>query len=315
MNNTLQTRENLPIVDQVISSAFKRELKAALPDGVNIQRYAQGVKTTLLMANGAFDKCTPMSILKCVLTAAQLDLEVDAKGHAYLIPFGNTCQLIPGFKGYLKKIQENSIVGNIMTQVVYNGDKFEVKAGTSPEIIHNMNVEAHSTRSQDQIIFVYAVLNYKSGLKDFEVMSRSEIEEIRLTAKTQNIWSKYFGEMARKTVVRRFAKRLQLPNTSKILEVDDMHSQGFIANMTKDGDIVTEEKIQVTEIIKDDLDQNKKLDKIFKKYIEDKKHFLTMELFNKYIMGITGKEKLKDLNTEERTQVYQAIKKDEPSKK
>lgn len=221
------------------SKEFQKELKLVIPQGLDIKKYAAGVENTLRTSNN--DKllaCSPSSIARCVLTAATLGLEVDAKAHAYLVPYKGQCQLIPGYKGYISKIVDSPIVSDIYTQVVYEGDEFKVSMGTNPQINHFPDFD--KDRSDDVFKAVYSVLRYTSGNVDFEVMTKSQVDEIRDTAKKDEIWNAYYGEMARKTVIRRFAKRLQLPKTEMLLKIDDLHSQGNIVNIEK-GAIVAEE--------------------------------------------------------------------------
>lgn len=312
-NNQLQSVEPKAL-DYVVSPVFKKELTAALPTGANVDRYARGVKTALLF-NPDLQKCSTLSIIQAVLTCAQIGLEIDAKQHAYLIPYGGAVQVMPGYKGYLKKIQESAIVKMITSQVVYEGDKFEVFGGTEMRIDHRPNVEAHAQRVDENIIFIYSVIHFKNGALDFEVMSRSEIDKIKASAKTSNVWNKHYGEMGRKTVIRRFAKRLQLPETENILQVDDAHSQGFISNMDTNGELIKETGEGAT--VPNDPAKNTELMDSIRKHINSKRNKLDEEKFKLYVKGIFNINiaDLDKLETDQYTRLLKAIKREYPNAK
>jgi recombination protein RecT len=300
---------NLPVEQYVVSKQFKGELKKALPKGKNVEKFARGVRTAVLTdPTGKLLQCDPVSIVMAVLTSAQLDLEVDAKGHAYLIPYGSRCQLIPGYKGYLRKIQECGIVDTITTQIVYEGDEFQVEGGTNPGIKHIINTEDATGRDNGMLTYVYAIIRYKSGAVDFEVMSRGECEKIRDGLKFEsNVWKNHFSEMARKTVVRRFVKRLQLPTVENILQIDDLHSQGMIANIDE-GQVVAVKNDEVK--TPDNEDRNLEIEQILHAWVADKKNKLDNKMIQSYIDGLTGKQNYNDLTTAEAEEVFAQIKKD-----
>src|SRR5690348_12059314 len=56
-----------------------------------------------VMKTPALQKCTAASLLQSVIVAAELGLEPGgALGHLYLVPYGNTCTPIVGYRGFIE---------------------------------------------------------------------------------------------------------------------------------------------------------------------------------------------------------------------
>lgn len=89
------------IVQQVLSDQFKKQLALAVPKHLNADRMAR-IAATEVRKNKALLNTEPTSFLGSVMQAAQLGLEPgSALGQAYLVPYGNQCQLIIGYKGMI----------------------------------------------------------------------------------------------------------------------------------------------------------------------------------------------------------------------
>lgn len=159
--------------------------------------------------------CTAQSIFLSALQSAQLGLEPNTPlGHAYLVPYRNKngtveAQFIPGYRGLITLARNGGEVTGIVSRVVYEGDDFCVQYGLDEKLVHVPSFAAGE--SNRTVVAVYAVATLKSGEKQFEVMTRSEIDAIRNRGGTRGgPWATDFGEMARKTVIRRLCKLLPL---------------------------------------------------------------------------------------------------------
>lgn len=158
-------------------------------------------------------QCTKESVIASLMTAAQLGLEPNGTlGSAYLVPFNNRkkqrmeCQLIPGYRGLIDLAKRSGEVSGVEARVVYEGDKFEPHYGTEPKIIHIPNFAGE--RKFSNILAVYVVATFEGGNKQFEIMSKTEVEAIRARsqAKDEGPWQTDFEEMAKKTVTKRASK-------------------------------------------------------------------------------------------------------------
>ena len=89
------------IVQQVLSDQFKKQLALAVPKHLSADRMAR-IAATEVRKTPALLNTTPASFLGAVMQSAQLGLEPgSALGQAYLVPYGNQCQLILGYRGMI----------------------------------------------------------------------------------------------------------------------------------------------------------------------------------------------------------------------
>lgn len=226
----LSSRRNFEVMRKIIGNKKKTE------------KYLNGVLTAIALdKTGKLMKASHISIFKAVITAAQLGLEIDAKGYAYLIPFQNKktgqidVQVIPGYKGYIYKINNSPSVRNINIATAYEGDDFHVSQGTQYAIKHIPDLRSEAYNEDQAITHVYCVVHFSNGSVDFEIMTRKNVDDIRKMLKYESdFWENHYGEMARKTVVRRIAKRLQLSELEQITELDNSVSSGNITNIDPD---------------------------------------------------------------------------------
>lgn len=160
-------------------------------------------------------QCTPQSILLCVMNASQLGLEPDGLlGQAYLVPYKNNktgtyeATFIVGYRGLLELARRSGQIETIEAHLVYDSDEFHCEYGLEPKLIHIPSF----AKDRGNIRAVYAVARFKEGGHQAEVMTLDEINAIRSRSKSGNYgpWASDFGEMAKKTVLRKLCKTLPL---------------------------------------------------------------------------------------------------------
>lgn len=229
------------IVQQVLSDQFKKQLALAVPKHLNADRMAR-IAATEVRKNKALLNTEPTSFLGSVMQAAQLGLEPgSALGQAYLVPYGNQCQLIIGYKGMIDLARRSGQVLSLNAYAVREGDDFNFQLGLKPDIHHVPSLEAD--RIKKPITYVYAVATLKGGGYQFEVMSRAEVEASRAKAKSKNIWNTYFEEMAKKTVIRRLFK--YLPVSIEALEITNADAKREAGEKVEPDDVINIEAVSV----------------------------------------------------------------------
>lgn len=229
------------IVQQVLSDQFKKQLALAVPKHLNADRMAR-IAATELRKNKALLNTEPTSFLGSVMQAAQLGLEPgSALGQAYLVPYGNQCQLIIGYKGMIDLARRSGQVLSLNAYAVREGDDFNFQLGLKPDIHHVPSLEAD--RIKKPITYVYAVATLKGGGYQFEVMSRAEIEAVKAKAKSKNIWNSYPEEMAKKTVIRRLFK--YLPVSIEALEITNADAKREAGEKVEPDDVINIEAVSV----------------------------------------------------------------------
>jgi len=176
-------------------------------------------------------QCSPMSILRSMMQAAELGLEVCSglqEGH--LIPRWNKkgngglgcleATFLPGYQGLIRLACESGSVRNIEARIVYENDFFEHEEGTQPRITHRPTL-----KERGEIVAVYGVAFFPDGGTQFEVMPRADVDAIMKRSKDKDDgfspWKSDYGEMARKTAVRRLSKYLRKKSQAfaKALEI------------------------------------------------------------------------------------------------
>lgn len=189
----------------------KGAIAAVLPKHVTADRLMK-IALSLTSKDGNLLACNQMSVLRCVVGAASVGLEVGGLlGEAYLVPFKGECTLIIGYKGLIKLARQSGEIKSIRARVVYKADEFQVEYGLRETITHKPNLESQDLKDED-IVAVYAIAEYKDGEPQFEVMTRAQVDKIRGRSASANSgpWVTDYAEMAKKTVIRRLSKVMPL---------------------------------------------------------------------------------------------------------
>ena len=181
--------------------AMKPEIARALPKHLNPDRVAR-IAVTVMRRTPKLAECTPASFLGALMTCAQLGLEPGPLGHAYLVPYGQEVTFIAGYRGLVDLARRSGQVQSVSARVVREPDDFDYEFGLEPKLHHK---PAGSTGA---VTHVYAVIRYKDGGYDFDVMTVAEVEAVKARSKARNDgpWKTDYAEMAKKTVLRRLLK-------------------------------------------------------------------------------------------------------------
>ena len=162
--------------------------------------------------------------------------------YAYLVPRYNSqlkskeVVLEPSYVGLVKLLTDSGSVLSINTQLVYENDKFDMDLALG-EISHKPEL-VKSKRGE--FIGCYSIAILTSGGSQVEWMDFEELNGIRdysesykayKSGKTKScIWVESYGEMCRKTVIKRIYKHL--PKTKKVQNIEqaisiDNDNNGF----------------------------------------------------------------------------------------
>jgi recombination protein RecT len=197
--------------------AMKPEIARALPRHLNPERMAR-IAVTVMRRTPKLAECTPASFLGALMTSAQLGLEPGPLGHAYYVPYKQhrrnctdrqNCDcpsevtFIAGYRGLVDLARRSGQVSTVYARVVRPDDSFDYEFGLNPRLEHKPADDIDKP-----LTHVYAVIVYKDGGKDFDVMTKAEVERIRKRSKAakDGPWVTDYPEMAKKTVLRRLCK-------------------------------------------------------------------------------------------------------------
>lgn len=189
------------------------EISAALPPHIPVERFMR-VVLTAVNSNPALLNADRRTLFEAAMKAAQDGLLPDGRDGAFVIfrtKDGNSwiekVQWMPMVGGVLKKIRNSGELLSISAHVAYEHDEFTYALGDDERIEHKPTL---GDRGKPRL--VYAVAKTKDGGVYREIMTVAEIERVRQVsrAKDKGPWVDWWSEMARKTVIRRLAKRLPM---------------------------------------------------------------------------------------------------------
>lgn len=238
MSATTNTPANALIVKQKTFKDLIEKAKSSIVDILPKHLSADRMARTMLLAmtrQPLLYECSVELILQAFLTCSELGLEPGGiRGYMYLVPFWNSrikgyeCQTIPGYRGLMHLARNSMEVSYFAAHVVHANDKFKAVYGLHEDLIH----EPCMDDNPGMAVGVYAVAHMKSGEKQFEVMTRSQVEAIRSRSKSRDKnggitgpWVTDTDEMWRKTAIRRLMKYVELSEQmEKAIEIIDSES-------------------------------------------------------------------------------------------
>ena len=113
-------------------------------------------------------------------------------------------------KGQLKLARRATPGLTLNVKAVYRDDDFDHDEGTQPRLYHKPNPTG--ARADTDIIAVYArALFPGASAWEFEVLYKSDIDRYRAYSRAKgegSPWAKFYGEQAKKTVMKQLLKRL-----------------------------------------------------------------------------------------------------------
>jgi recombination protein RecT len=218
---------------QGLLNQYKQQIACALPKHLTPERMIR-VALTAVSTTPALQKCTPISVAACVVQASILGLEPNAVlGEAYLVPYGNQCQLIPGYLGLIKLVRNSGELQMINAQVVREKDRFEFEDGLDPYLTHK-----RGEGDRGAVVAYWAGAVLKGGGKQFVVMSKAEVmEHGKRFSKAFNNgpWKTDFDAMALKTCLRKLCKFLPKSIEAQIAcNLDERHEAGLSQQFSVD---------------------------------------------------------------------------------
>lgn len=187
--------------------------------------------------------CTAISIVQSVKDAASLGLDpTGLTGEGAIIRYGDTAQFQPMWRGYVKRIRNSGKVVDVDCQIVFINDTFRLTLGTNPGVIHEpilvgeKDEEGQPTAERGDYRGCYAWALMPSGKYIIEYMTVTDINAVRdrySKAKgADSPWSSAWTEMARKTVIKRLAKRLPGEAVDQLIRVEAINDQAAEALTT-----------------------------------------------------------------------------------
>jgi len=181
------------------------QIAAVLPPDVPADKF-RSVVLAAIRNNAELLRCDPQSLFNACLNAAQDGLMPDGREGA-IVPRKGKAVWQPMIQGIYKRVKSSGSVAALSANVVYDGETFDVLLGDEDRIVHRRDMTKVAKGAE---VAVYAIATLRDGSKEREVMTWDQVEAVRKSSAIPNSgpWTQWADEMARKTVVRRLAKRL-----------------------------------------------------------------------------------------------------------
>lgn len=152
MTNQVQQRPANPVAHMShFLDRMKPQMALALPKHLTPDRMAR-LALTQFSTNPKLQQCTQESFAASIMMSATVGLEIGVNGQAFLVPYGRTCQFVPGWKG-LVDIANRSGRCTVWTGAVFEGDDFDYALGDSPFVRHRPGEEDDPAK----LTHVYAI--------------------------------------------------------------------------------------------------------------------------------------------------------------
>ncbi len=115
---------------------LKGQMALALPKHLTADRMTR-LALTAFSTSQQLQRCSHQSIAASIMTAAQLGLEPGVNGAGFLIPYGQTCTFVPGWKGLVDLVARSGR-GTVYTGVIFKDQQYTFTDGARRDlVIHN----------------------------------------------------------------------------------------------------------------------------------------------------------------------------------
>jgi recombination protein RecT len=136
MSSTDTKQPNQLAVFSSFMDKLKPQMALALPKHLTADRMAR-LALTAFSTSQNLQNCDQKSIAASIMTAGQLGLEPGVNGAGFLIPYGQTCTFVPGWKGLVDLVSRSGR-GTVFTGVIFRDQRYTFTDGARRDlVIHN----------------------------------------------------------------------------------------------------------------------------------------------------------------------------------
>ena len=251
-------------------SGMRDRIAAVLPKHITPERIISMAATTIAK-NPQIAKCSPGSLLGALMQTSILGFPpVDALGYCYFVPFNNRkvvngvetkvpeVQFQIGYKGLIELARRSGKIKTVYAEVVREGDEFEVEFGLNPNLRHVPMLDAGKPMK-----YVYAVCHFTDGGYNFVVLSKSDVERLRLRSPMQKgapsgAWLTDYDSMAKAKALKQLAKYMPLNiDQQEAIATDEavLTPDNFQAGRAKIEDVEYANEVEAVEAAAEDTDE------------------------------------------------------------
>lgn len=201
--------------EMTTSEYFTSELdriSGALPADFNKQRFALNF-VSLMNDRPDLKEFSKEKLGVALVRSAQDNL--DALNNEVYIYKGYNGDLTYSisYKGLRKMAIEKSQkpIDNIISKLIKEGDSVDEEIVNGQAHLHYKSKFGNNGK----IIGVFAICTFKDGSEIYEIMTKDEIDAVKNKSRNSGAWRDFYGEMAKKSVIRRLCKQITLDFNDK----------------------------------------------------------------------------------------------------
>ena len=204
--NDQKTQMTVSVQDKLIDQLTAEQ--SALPKDFNKTRFVQNALSVVLNNEQLRTFPDKDQVMAGLIKGAYLGLDF-MSNECYLIPYNKTLRFQMSYIGLKKFVRKYAIreIQDIYAKLVREGDEFTEKIVNGQPTIDFKPIPF----SNKPYVGTFAVVLYKDGGMEYEVMTKDEVNEIRdkhSKASDKGAWKDSWGEMAKKTCIRRLVKAI-----------------------------------------------------------------------------------------------------------
>lgn len=188
---------------------FNEALMGKLPGDAFVEQCIMAAKDPRL------SRCSPDSLLTAFLECAQLGLLPGPHKLVALVDRKGQVDVMVTARGFRVLLERVPGVKRLKAVLVHREDVFKRTGGgvdgTDPVHEWDPFLEGREFNKADDLQGGYLEATFDDGSKDWHYVSKAEIEAARKCARSQNVWQKWYGPMALKTIYRNAWARMFLP--------------------------------------------------------------------------------------------------------
>jgi len=219
--------------------ARKANFEKILPDGLTFERFRQAA-VFAIAENKDLLECDPTSLIKAIMTAAQLGDHLGSafnESYIYKRRNGRTGKyeavLHRGYRGMQRGLIKAGFVDSVHTSVVYEHDEVEIYEHP-PSLKHKIDPKTSDRGEWVGVISAgYKLNNGKQELVNYVYLTRARVETAKAQQKKKDIWEKHPEQMRKKVAVRALCQEFPVMNeeqakmwTQDAEEINDSNAQG-----------------------------------------------------------------------------------------
>ncbi len=151
MSNQMMTKPSVGALGSFLDK-LKPQLALALPKHMNPDRMTR-LALTAFSTTPKLQDCSMKSIAASLMTAGQLGLEPGVNGAGFLVPYGQTCTFVPGWKGLVDLVSRSGRA-TVYTGVIFKDQTYTWLDGSTRSLVINSETDLEDAKD---ITHAYAV--------------------------------------------------------------------------------------------------------------------------------------------------------------